>query len=147
MISSLGRYLERKMNLGWAIVYVDNVKAVLDFYGKAFGLKTRFLHESAEYGELETGQTTLAFASHKLAQMNLPDGYLPSVPNQKPLGFEFAIVTSAVHAAYTTAIDAGATPISPPHDKPWGQTVSYVRSIEGTLISICTPLAPPPKSD
>jgi predicted enzyme related to lactoylglutathione lyase len=131
------------MKLGYAIVYVDNVPAVLDFYNRAFGLKTRFLHESHEYGELETGPTILGFASHNLGAMNIPGGYARSTPADKPLGMEFALETTDVSGALAKALAAGAAAFSAPVLKPWGQTVAYVRSIEGTLISLCTPIGPP----
>lgn len=51
------------MQLGYTIVYVPDVAQSLAFFEQAFGLKRRFLHESGEYGELETGASTLAFAS------------------------------------------------------------------------------------
>lgn len=48
---------------------------------------TRFLHKSNGYGELDTGKTILAFASHQLGEMNLPSGALADAPpNQKPWG-------------------------------------------------------------
>jgi len=53
------------MKFGYIIIYVADVATSLEFFGKAFGLKTRFLHESG-YGELETGETTLAFTTHGL---------------------------------------------------------------------------------
>jgi catechol 2,3-dioxygenase-like lactoylglutathione lyase family enzyme len=40
------------MKLGYTILYVPDVAASLAFFEKAFGLKTRFLHESGTYGEL-----------------------------------------------------------------------------------------------
>jgi predicted enzyme related to lactoylglutathione lyase len=92
------------MKLGYSIVYVDDIKAVLDFYGRAFGLETRFLHASNEYGELETGQTVLGFASHKLGAMNLPGGYVRSVLTDKPLEVEFALETTDVHGALAKAL-------------------------------------------
>ena len=49
------------MQLGYTILYVPDVPATLKFYEAAFGLTTRFLHESGDYGELETGSTALAF--------------------------------------------------------------------------------------
>ncbi|MGE8356838.1 MAG: VOC family protein, partial [Microvirgula sp.] len=52
------------MKFGYTIVYVASVAETLTFYQQAFGFDTRFLHESGEYGELETGGTALAFASH-----------------------------------------------------------------------------------
>ena len=54
------------MKLGYTIVYVPHVAESLAFFESAFGLSRRFLHESGDYGELETGETTLAFASHEL---------------------------------------------------------------------------------
>jgi lactoylglutathione lyase len=128
------------MKLGYAIIYVETVKTVLDFYREAFGLETRFLHESGDYGELETGQTILAFASHKLGAMNLPAGYVPSRASEKPLGIELALVTKDVAGAFARAVAAGAVAVFPPQIKQWGQTVAYVRATEGTVIELCTPL-------
>jgi len=56
------------MQLGYTILYVPDVPATLKFYEAAFGLTTRFLHESGDYGELETGSTALAFSAHSLMQ-------------------------------------------------------------------------------
>lgn len=58
------------MKLGYTIIYVPDVPASLDFFTRAFGIQRRFLHESGTYGELETGQTTLAFAAHALGALN-----------------------------------------------------------------------------
>ncbi|WP_428539304.1 hypothetical protein [Profundibacter sp.] len=52
----------------YTILYVQDVKATLDFFNAAFGLKTAFLHESGDYGELDTGQTKLAVSSIELMQ-------------------------------------------------------------------------------
>jgi lactoylglutathione lyase len=130
------------MNFGYTIIYVDDVPAVLKFYEQAFGLKTRFVHETG-YGELETGATVLSFASHEVAEQALPGGYIKASPSEKPLGMEIALTTPDVAAAYEKAVGAGATPIAEPKSKPWGQVVSYVRSIEGTLVEICSPMPAP----
>ena len=50
------------LNFAYTILYVDNVDETLSFYESAFGFKRKFLHESGDYGELESGATTLAFA-------------------------------------------------------------------------------------
>ena len=63
------------MKFGYTIVYVSSVADTLTFYKDAFGFETRFLHESGQYGELNTGETVLAFASHDMAEMNL-DGII-----------------------------------------------------------------------
>jgi len=129
------------MKLGYTIIYVPHVAESLQFFSDAFGLPQLFLHESGDYGELDTGETTLAFASHELGQSNLPAGYTKASDSTEPLGFEIALVTEDVISAHTKALKAGATEIRPAETKPWGQTVSYVRCPDGTLVELCSPIA------
>ena len=49
------------MQFGYTILYVPDVPASLAFYQAAFGLNTRFLHDSGDFAELDTGATALAF--------------------------------------------------------------------------------------
>jgi lactoylglutathione lyase len=128
------------MKFGYTIVYVTDVTASLIFFERAFGLVTRFLHESKDYGELETGATTLAFATHALGASNLPKGYVAADTSLQPLGIEIALVTENVVEAHARAVAAGATLLKEPLLKPWGQTVSYVRCPDGTLVELCSPV-------
>jgi len=128
------------MKLGYTIIYVPNVAESLSFFENAFGLSRRFLHESGDYGELETGETTLAFASHELGKINFPSGFVAASESSKPLGFEVALVTPSVLEAHTKALRAGAAELKAPESKPWGQVVSYVRCPDGTLVEICSPV-------
>lgn len=128
------------MKFGYTIVYVASVPETLSFYKSAFGFETRFLHESHQYGELETGATILAFATHEMGEMNLGGKYQKVDPDAIPLGVELAFVADDVAAAYATAVAAGAVPIKPPMEKPWGQTVAYVRAQDGSLIELCSPM-------
>ena len=129
------------MKLGYAIVYVPDVEASLAFCEQAFGLRRRFLHESGTYGELDTGETALAFAAHELGDGNFPGGHVAAHDSAQPLGFELAFVTDDVAAAHAKAVAAGARELAPPKQKPWGQTVSYVRCPDGVLVELCTPVA------
>ncbi|ASN82318.1 VOC family protein [Deinococcus ficus] len=128
------------MKLNYTIMYVPDVATALTFYESAFGLSRRFLHESGDYGELETGETTLAFASHTLGASNFPAGYVRASDSEQPLGMEIALATDDVAQAHRAAIAAGATELMAPTVKPWGQTVSFVRCPAGTLIELCTPM-------
>ena len=128
------------MKFGYTIIYVADVAASLKFFGKAFGLNTRFIHESS-YGELDTGETTLAFAAHELGHSNLPAGYVAVDTAHKPLGIEIALVTSSVPDAHSRAISAGAISLKEPMQKPWGQTVSYVQCPDGTLVELCSSIS------
>ena len=129
------------MKFGYTIVYVTSVPDALAFYEKAFGFQARFLHESGQYGELESGSTTLAFASHALGEMNFGANFVPVSATATPPGIELAFVTEDVSSAYAKAVEAGASPLHAPEQKPWGQVVAYVRSQEGTLVELCSPVA------
>lgn len=129
------------MKFGYTIIYVADVEASLAFFEKAFGIHRRFLHESGTYGELNTGDTTLAFASHALGAANLPGGYVAADASPLPLGMEVALVTPAVKEAHEAAVSAGAAEVKPPEAKPWGQIVSYLRCPDGTLVELCSPMA------
>ena len=128
------------MKLGYTIIYVPNVASSLRFFGQAFGLEQKFLHEAGDYGELMTGETTLAFASHALGELNFPKGHVRASDSKQPLGMEIALVTNDVHKAHEAALANGAAELSAPATKPWGQTVSYLRAPDGTLVELCTPV-------
>ena len=114
------------MQLGYTILYVPDVPATLKFYEAAFGLTTRFLHESEDYGELETGSTTLAFSAHSLMRQL---GKNPQTASPTAPCFEIALRTPDVAAALDRAIAAGATPMRQLEVMPWGQTIAYVADI------------------
>lgn len=124
--------------LGYVIVYVPDVAASLAFYERAFGLSRRFLHESGSYGELETGATALAFAQEDFTPSK--GVFAPNRPHGKAAGAEVGLVLADVRAAFDRACAAGATAVVEPVEKPWGQTVAYVRDRDGFLVELCTPV-------
>ncbi len=126
------------INFKYTIIYVSSVEETLDFYRKAFGFETKMILDSKEWGELETGDTTLAFATHEMGRINLDDKYQKADIHALPFGIELSFITDDVRAAFDKAVAAGAIPLREPAEKPWGQTVSYVRSIDGTVIEIAT---------
>jgi catechol 2,3-dioxygenase-like lactoylglutathione lyase family enzyme len=128
------------VRFAYTIIYVPDVVATLDFYEQALGLQRRFVSDDGSYGELDTGVVTLSFASESLADHNLPDGYQPLRPTDKPAAFEVAFSTDDVAAMVDRAVAAGAALVTPPAQKPWGQTVAHVRDLNGVLIEICTPM-------
>ena len=129
-------------SLGYVILYVKDVSASLAFYEKAFGLSRRFFNDDngKAYGELETGAARLGFASLELAKAHLKQEPVVASPDKPPLAMEIALVTPDVAALYARAVNAGATSISEPAAKPWGQTVAYLRDQDGYLVELCTPL-------
>lgn len=128
------------MILRYTILYVADVAAALDFYESAFGLTRAFLHEAGDYGEMSTGQTKLAFSSTALMTQL---GKAPGRHDPKAPVFEIAFETDDVRAAFERAVSAGAKPVQPPRDEPWGQTTSYVSDPNGYLVEICSPVQAP----
>ena len=130
------------VSLGYVIFYVKDVSSSLAFYEKAFGLSRRFFNDDKgkAYGELDAGTARIAFASLQLAKEQLNQQVTTTSPNQPPLGFEIALTTSDVPTSYARAIKAGATAVSEPATKPWGQTVAYLRDNDGHLVELCTPM-------
>ena len=92
------------------------------------------MHESGTYAEMETGATALAFADELDTvtsgefQHNRVDG--------NAAGAEVAFIVE--HATFAQALANGATFVIAPVEKPWGQTVSYLRDLNGFLVEICT---------
>jgi catechol 2,3-dioxygenase-like lactoylglutathione lyase family enzyme len=125
------------MRLGYVILYVPDVAAAVEFYERAFGLSRRFVHESGQYAEMETGATALAFAGEAFVSATCHT-FRRSRLDQEPAGAEVAFVADDVNGAFEKAIAAGAVSYVSPHQKPWGQTVAYVRDANGFLVELCS---------
>ena len=129
------------MKFKYTIPYVADVAKTLAFYGSAFGFKTRFLHDGGDYGELETGSTTLSFCSLGLMKQL---GKSPAQATIKAPSFEIAFETDTVADDLATALAAGAKLVQEVRQEPWGQTTAYVSDLNGFLIEICSPVKPQP---
>ncbi|WP_199104269.1 VOC family protein [Aquitalea sp. ASV11] len=128
------------MKFAYTIVYVADVAGSLAFFEEAFGFSRRFLTPEGDYGELDTGDTTLSFASKALALSNHPAGFRFADEGALPVGVEIALATDDVTAAHQAALAAGARELAAPQVKPWGQTVSFLRCPDGMLLELCSPL-------
>lgn len=124
----------------YTILYVSDVAKSMDFYSEVFKLEPLFMTDEGDYGELNTGEVKLAFASHRLASSNLSEGFIATDKLELPVGFELAFTTEDVDALVTTALKHGAILVEEAVTKDWGQTVAYIRDLDGLLIEICTPM-------
>ena len=127
------------MRLGYVIHYVPDVAATVAFYTAAFGFAPRFVQDSGTYAEMETGATVLAFAAESLIEEQGAT-FRRTRPDEAPPGMEIGLVTEDVRGAFAKAVAAGAVPLMPPKEKPWGQLVGYVRDLNGALVEICSPM-------
>lgn len=128
------------MKYAYTIMYVENVTETIEFYQKAFGFEKKFVTPENDYGELVSGETTIAFASIELGNSNFKKGFEKSDKSKKPFGVEIAFTTENIEKDFKKAIDAGAKEFEPLNEKPWGQKVGYVLDNNGFLIEICTPI-------
>ena len=128
------------MKLGYTILYVASVPDTIAFYVAAFGLAPGMVADTGEYGELKTGDTTLAFAANSFVATLTGTAIEVAAPDKAAPPFELAFVTDDVDGAFDTAVAAGAVVVKRPERKPWGQQVGHLRDSNGFLIEICSPV-------
>ncbi len=121
---------------GHTIFYVRDVKKTVEFYEKAFGIRRAFIDETGSYAQMDTGDTALGFASVELAKQNLKRDFRTISAKEMPVGCEISFLTKNVARSLECAVKAGAELLAEPEAKPWGQTVAYVRDLNGILIEI-----------
>jgi lactoylglutathione lyase len=127
------------MKFGYTILYVADVEQTVVFYERAFGFERKFV-QPGEYGELGTGQTTLAFAARKFVEGHFTIPLQSAEPSAAAPPVEIALITDDVQAAYDRAVAEGAVAVTAPAKKSWGQIVGYVRDNNGFLLELCTPV-------
>ncbi|WZZ19384.1 hypothetical protein YC2023_112473 [Brassica napus] len=150
----------------YTVVYVKDVAKSVEFYSRAFGHNVRRLDESHRFvhifflpqfiffliwlvvmrernlcmyrwGELESGQTTIAFTprhQHETDDLTGKVQATHSDPERAPI--EVCFCYPDVDAAFKRAVENGAVAVSEPEDKEWGQKVGYVRDIDGIVVRI-----------
>ncbi len=124
------------MKLSYSILYVQNIEKTIKFYQDAFGLKHKFTHESKDYAEMDTGETTLAFCNHGLAEAILKAPYNKASLKEAPLGSQITFAPEDVKASYKMAIENGAESVSEPKVKPWNFEVAIVRDCDGHVVEL-----------
>ncbi|MCO4773121.1 MAG: VOC family protein [Deltaproteobacteria bacterium] len=129
------------MQLGYTILYVDDVPATLDAWKAAFGLTERFRTPEGDYGELDTGSTTLSFAGRELGRSHFEQEDIRALFDGKAQMFEIGLITDDVPGAYAKAVESGMRTVVEPITKPWGQVVGWVTDHNGILIEIAAPMA------
>eukprot|EP00898_Chlorokybus_atmophyticus_P007221 jgi/Chlat1/74/Chrsp1S08774 len=131
----------------YTIVYTNDVDASLRFYHQAFGLQGRYEDKKHMWGELNTGQTTLAFTPLEQRETALTGGAELHQINQPPHNVALGFLTQDPDGLFKRAVDAGAIPVAGVEYKKWGQRVAYVRDFNGVLIQIASTIENPPILD
>ncbi|KAL2635381.1 hypothetical protein R1flu_006860 [Riccia fluitans] len=131
-----GPKMAQEAKFAYTVVYVHDVEQTANFYEKAFGMKIRRMDQSRKWGELESGQTTIAFTPLEQREARITGGVHAPDASEQRSNVELSFSFQDVDAAFKHAVDAGAVAIASPEDKPWGQRVGYVRDINGVTIRV-----------
>ncbi|XP_071737863.1 uncharacterized protein [Rutidosis leptorrhynchoides] len=119
----------------YTVIYVKDVAKSVEIYSKAFGASVRRLDDSHRWGELGSGQTTIAFTplhQHETDDLTGEVHELRSKSRRNQLEVCFAY--EDVDDAYKNAVENGAERVREPEEKEWGQKVGYVRDIDGIVV-------------
>lgn len=127
------------MKLDCIMLYVPDVAATVSFYEQAFDIKMRFMNETQQYAQMETGAVVLAFAAEAAGQGNSGLTLRPNRPDDQAAAIQIAFVTETIQEAFERVVAAGGEIVQPPVQKPWGQMLGCVRDNNGVLIEIGTP--------
>lgn len=116
-------------------LFVNDLEPMISFYRDVMGMTTDW--EGGPFAALYSGETQLMLFPRKdFEEMTArPYAYPSGLNGTLELAFDVAEV-SAVDAEYARTIAAGAKPVFPPTDEPWGQRTCYVADPDGNLIEI-----------
>jgi lactoylglutathione lyase len=120
------------MKFAKTIVYVEDAKASIEFFERAFGWKGAYWDQGA--GEVDAGDTKIVFATYAVGQSHLATVGAPGA-----VGLELGLTSEDVEGDFQRAVDAGAEPIKAPEKTPWGQVSSYLRCPDGTVVDLASP--------
>jgi lactoylglutathione lyase len=124
----------------YVIVIVEDIDRAVRFYTEILGL--RLGHRADEYAQFDTGVTRLALYSRRSMAKTLGRAVNPSPPDA--VEFELGFKVDDVDSAYLTLVGRGATAITPPTDRPWGQRTAYISDPDGHLIELAQQTRTPP---
>ncbi len=119
----------------YVVLVVADLDRALAFYTDTLGLPLG--HRSGPYAQLDTGTTRLALFER--AAMGRTLGAELRAPDPDAPGFELGFKVADADAAYAELVAAGAEPVTPPTDRPWGQRTAYVRDPDGHLVELAAP--------
>lgn len=123
----------------YVILIVADLDRAVRFYTDVLGLP--LAHRAGDYAQFATGATRLGFYTRDAMAKTL--GTPLETPAAHAPGFELGFKVANVDAAFTELVKRGATPVTPPVTRPWGQRTAYVRDPDGYLIELAQQLTRP----
>ena len=114
------------------IVFVEDVARSLAFYERVVGAELDHFDEDGSYGELKAG---IGFAAHDHVERHLDLSFHRNEAAGLPSGFELDFAVDDVEAVFARAIDAGATAVWEPREKPWDRS-ALLRDLDGVFFHV-----------
>lgn len=116
-------------------LFVNNMEEMVGFYKNVIGMRTEWGGDA--FAELFSGEMRLIMFSRdnfeKLTGRTY--AYPHGINGSLELSFSLPVFAD-VDREYARVVAAGAVPVVPPVDEPWGQRTSYVADPDGNLIEI-----------
>ncbi len=116
----------------YVVLIVENLDRSLAFYTGILGLGLG--HRSGPFAQLETGATRVSLYARAAMQATL--GYPISAPSASAPGFELGFKVRDVDTAFADLVARGASPVTPPTTRSWGQRTAYLADPDGHLIEL-----------
>ena len=116
-------------------LFVKDMKTMVAFYHDVMGMETNWKGEAnAEF--FTDGARLIMYGRDDFEKMtsqrySYPNGWNGTME----LAFELPLFQD-VDIEFTRLVAAGAIPVMPPTDEPWGQRTSFVADPEGNLLEI-----------
>ena len=123
----------------YVVLIVEDLDRALKFYTEVLGLQLG--HRSGDYAQLDTGGTRLGLYTRNAMARTL--GIVLKEPAQDAPGSEIGFKVADVDAAFSELVKHGASPVTSPTTRPWGQRTAYVRDPDGHLIELAQDLNRP----
>jgi len=120
----------------YVILIVEDLDRALRFYTGVLGLHLG--HRSGDYAQLDTGATRLGLYTRDAMSKML--GFSLQSPAHNAPGFEIGFKVPDVNAAFKELVALGASPVTQPTNRPWGQRTAYVHDPDGHLIELAEDL-------
>ncbi len=116
-------------------LFVTDMDSMVKFYRDVMGMNTDW--QGAPNAELYSGSMRMIMYSRKDFETMTSRTYAYPSGMNGTLELSFGLPTfEDVDREYARIVAAGALPVFPPTDEPWGQRTSYVADPDGNLIEI-----------
>lgn len=116
-------------------LFVNELEPMVAFYRDVMGMATDWV--GGPFAELTSGNGKLMLFGRKDFETltAVTYAYPHGLNGTMEISFDVGSI-AAVDAEYARAVAAGAAPVYPPTDEPWGQRTCYVADPDGNLIEI-----------